>query len=56
MFKKISFIFFILTVHATVFAQRSIKDINADLKNAKADSNKANFLLELALAYVLKPG
>jgi two-component sensor histidine kinase len=56
MFKKIYFIFFILIVHTTVFAQRSIKDINADLKNAKADSNKANFLLELALAYVHKPG
>ncbi len=59
MLKKISFIFFILIVHATVFAQsteRAIKDINAALKNAKADSDKARFLLELALAYVHKPG
>lgn len=59
MLKKISFIFFILTAHATAFAQstdRSIKDINADLKNAKADSSKASLLLELALAYVHKPG
>ncbi|MEO8108796.1 MAG: sensor histidine kinase [Ginsengibacter sp.] len=59
MFKQIFTVFLIVIIHSDVFTQssdRSIKLINADLKKSVNNTEKANLLLELALAYVHKPG
>lgn len=59
MFKKLVAVFFILLLPSIAFAQaagRSIAVIKADLKKVNDNAGQAKLLLELALAYVKKPG
>src|SRR6478609_9856446 len=56
---KIVIVFCCILISSACFAQekdRLMKDIITDLKKSSNNTDKANLLLELALAYVHKPG